>query len=788
MIQLLKLRSFMKDGKEKKFDAFIGEGIEADSLQELFSNLAKYIDKIPADERWNCFYTLANCTPKKRDFQSQSILPFDIDGIDQTKVTEYIEVTCATLGVRREEIGIVSSGNGLHFLIGLLTPIVDKKFFDQTRDHYKALLDSLAKAYLSRGLQFDKVDPSIYDARRIFRLPGTVNRKPNKADRVATIINGTIKPIAFDITLASGIPTVHKDEQLSKEFMRKFPKVDNAAIFEGCGFIKGARENPSELDEPALYAALSIVGRMENGDKVAEEIFSPRFGVRTHGGTLEDLQMKLEQSMNASGPRTCKSISRLSPACQGCPHFKAESSPITLRSADKIQTEDTGFHDLILNPTTGKMSAKPNFEDLRRYFEREHTYRSHDKLVWIYNGTHYSEMSNEEVMNFAQTNFDPYANAKMRHEFLELVQVTNLVDQETWGRDTFGKINMQNGILDLQSMELMPHSSNYGFKYVLPYAYDPKSKAPRFEKFLDEVCEKKQTLKDTLLEFGGYALAGAHCIFQKALVLEGEGSNGKSTFIDTLKAVAGEKSFSTLAFKDLDHTERRSGLDGKLFNITEETPNKLFDTTSFKNLISGGHIPMRKLYKNAYEMRNKTKLIFSCNEMPSTSDTSKGFFRRFLIIPFRASFSRVAKNVDVNIQDKLNQELPGILNLFLSGYQRLIKQNDFSKIEENDDDIREYREATDPVVLWYREEVKDLGDDALSRDHYVTCQDLFQSFKNWCEKNGFESRTKNSAVLSKALQRILPTMEHRRVLKKLEGVPVRVIKGISLHSITPQAY
>jgi P4 family phage/plasmid primase-like protien len=667
MIQLLSLRSFTRDGKEQKYDAFLKDGFGAESVIDLFKNLDKYLAQIPATERWNCFYTLANCSSKKRDFQSLSVMYFDIDGIDKERWEDYIPVVCASLGIAREQTGIVASGNGLHFIIGLLTPIVSKEFFKVGRDHYKAICSSLNRALAAASLP-GKTDPSVFDPRRIFRLPGTVNRKPGKPDTSARLVNATIEPVAFDLTLASGIPSVKKEDQVDPDYFKKFPKVDNEAVFAGCSFLKHARENAADINEPQWYAALSITARMENGNEVSH-VMSQGHPAYSEAET----DVKIEQAMNASGPRTCKSISNLWGGCQKCPHFKNNSSPILIRSEDTLKTEHTGFHEIVFDPETNKPKrGKPCYKDLRKFFERKTHYRAHDKVVWTWVDTHYEELTNEEVKNFAQQHFDPYATAGMRAEFLDLVQSTDLVKQQVWDAGTFGKLNLGNGVLDLTKMELSPHSRDFGFKYVLPYDYDAKAKAPVFKKFLSDVCGGNQVWIDTLLEFGGYALSGARCKFHKALVLEGEGNNGKSTFIDVLKALAGPRGFSTLAFKDLDHTERRSALDGVLFNITEETPNKINDTTSFKNLISGGDIPVRRLYKNGYTIKNKAKLIFSCNEMPMSNDTSRGFFRRFLIVPFKQKFSEADGNVDLNMFEKLSEELPGILNMFLEGYTRLV--------------------------------------------------------------------------------------------------------------------
>lgn len=771
MIQILGLRP-KANGEIEDYSFFRKYKLEADNLNTLFENLDDFLVKIPEPERWNLFLTVADCKGGKRQFESQDVIVFDIDkGVDVEAYPRYLAALCSALGVPSHAVVVISSGNGLHFYIRLHTPIVDKNYFSENRVHYKAICALLNRTLAEAGLP-GELDASVFDPRRIMRLPGTINRKEGKPERPCRLLQGKLTPVAFDILLASGIPTVKKDEAVSPALMKRFKKVDNGAILTGCEFLKHAQENANSISEPEWYAALSITTRMENGREVSHMLSKGHRGYR-----FEETERKIEQALKASPPRKCTSIDSLWSKCSTCPNFQKVESPISLRSADSIGTEDSGFHDVSVNPTNGAVKLKPNFEDLRRFFDRKHIYRTHDKMIWIYTGTHFKEMTNEEVMNFAQTHFDPYATGAMRREFLELVQVTNLVDRDSWNGDTFGKINLRNGVLDIQSGELSPHSPDYGFKYVLPYDYDPTATAPRFEQFLDEVTMGRGPLKDTLLEYGGYALSGASCKFQKALVLDGEGRNGKSTFIDTLKAVAGNLSYSTLSWRELENMERRSALDGVLFNITEETPGRIMDTTTFKNLVSGGSLMMRKLYKNGYSIQNKAKLIFSCNELPASTDSSRGFYRRLLIVPF--DFKIDQRTVDLSIQDKLMLELPGILNLMLEGYKRLLRQNHFTKNDDlvEDEQMAEYREATDPVLAWFKERVVLADPEGAS---YATATDLFVDFDQWAQKSGFKLHGRNAISLGIQLKRYLPDYLRRAHKKRVDGRVIRVLQGVTM--------
>lgn len=748
--------------------ALFDKGYRANSVQELFATLPAILKTIPKKEQYNLFFTVAECTDKKREFHAASVAWFDIDGIETARIPEYIEVFLATWNLDEKKTGIVSSGRGLHFYIGLQTPIVDKNYFSNTRDNYKALLTELGSNFTARGLPH-KLDASVWDARRLMRLPGTKNIKKDKPEAVCKLLQGNIEPIDFDIIKLSGLPVLEKGEALDAKSVNAVFAADPKAVFQGCEFLKYCKTNASEVSEPEWYAALSIVARFPNGNEEAHNLS------KGHGGySYEETERKIEQALKSSGPRTCKNIQNLWGACNKCPHYEKVTSPILIRDPNEIRTEKTGFFHYHADKNGVMKRGEPDYEGLVKFFRRKYPYKCTANSAYIYNGTHYELFDDTELARFAQDNFKPICRKFMVAEFQAMIYRTELVPANHWASGVSRKVNFKNGVLDIDTMELHPHSPDFLFKYVLPYDFDARAVAPVFEKFLHDVTGGDSKLSDTLLEFGGYALAGEDCRYQKALVLEGEGSNGKSTFIETIKAVAGERGYCALSFQDLNSLERRTPLDGALFNITEETPRELFDTTQFKNLVSGGELQVRHLYKANYTIRNRAKLIFSCNELPLMPDTSNGMYRRVLIVPFKQRFSREQGNLDLSIGDKMRAELPGIFNKFLAGYKRLEKEGTFTKSSVGEDlELKAYQSLTDPVQYWLDEAVT-IGETGES-----TLQNLYKSYAAFCLTNGYERKTLPSNVFGKRLRALIKDYDARFTVAKKDGKSVRVLKGVS---------
>ena len=89
---------------------------------------------------------------------------------------------------------------------------------------------------------------------------------------------------------------------------------------------------------------------------------------------------------------------------------------------------------------------------------------------------------------------------------------------------------MQNGIFDLDKRELEPHNPDEIFLRQIPVAYDPEAKCPEVSNFLSSVVGSEEDLK-VLIEWVGYCMI-PDTRQQKALMLQGTGSNGKSVFLN----------------------------------------------------------------------------------------------------------------------------------------------------------------------------------------------------------------------------------------------------------------
>jgi len=737
---------------------------------DLFQNIDKHVNKFAKDDRWNIYFNIFE-GHRGKTFVRQNIIPFDIDKIEPKRKLETAKLAVSCLKLKWEDCLVSFSGNGIQFFVILNEAWTSDEYFKEKRQFYKAITSNIQRALKGAGLK-GNIDDSVWGKYQFMRIPNTANVKPHGTTQ-AEIICAKCRIIDdWNWPIVAGIPSVEKKDYVNRKVQKAHGDPDHDTIIKECEFIKWNFEKPGQVSENQWYAALSIVGHFKEGEQQCHKMSEKHPGY-THSET----EMKYEQAITSSGPRTCTNIETLWDKCHTCRHYNKDlTSPILIKGPHYIKTLSNGFHEIVQSKDGNPSKGSPCYEDLRRYFEKSNKYVSvfQTESCHTYNGKHWEICPDAKIKSFAQDNFRPTAKNNMRSEFKGIVLSTNGVNEDWFDHTTVGKVNLSNGVLDLKSMEMLPHSTKYGFVNVLPYDYEPNAICPNFDQFMNDIMMKRQDLIDILYEYLGYALVGGDCRYQKALLLIGEGSNGKSTLINVVRALVGD--FSTaITLSELKDPQHRYNLIGKLFNLSEETSTDAFmDSSIFKNLVTGGEMSVKLVYKPPFITRNKAKFIISMNELPFSRDSTKAFFRRLLMVPFDEEFTHDKGNMDENIEDKLMEELPGILNKLIEGYKRLERQRRFTHSDIIAQNVEEYRNILDLTYQWKSE--------CMQRDGSVEFLDFATMYTSYCDylrENGEKQVTCNT--FSKKIKKHLRNPTRTRI----NGVLKRGYKGwklVPLHS------
>lgn len=198
-------------------------------------------------------------------------------------------------------------------------------------------------------------------------------------------------------------------------------------------------------------------------------------------------------------------------------------------------------------------------------------------------------------------------------------------------------INFKNGMLDVKTGKMHPHSPKYKSVNQIPHNYiaglDIKDTV--FHQFLLSRIPDEENRK-MLYEYMGYCLLPT-VLFREFMILVGKGNAGKSVILTQLERILGKENVSAISMQKLaDNRFASSKLLNKQCNIFADLPDgAINDTSTIKQLTGDDLIGAEYKHGDLFEFRNRAKLIFSCNAIPSVlNDRSDAFYSRLLIIRF----------------------------------------------------------------------------------------------------------------------------------------------------------
>ena len=306
-------------------------------------------------------------------------------------------------------------------------------------------------------------------------------------------------------------------------------------------------------------------------------------------------------------------------------------------------------------------------------------------------------------------------------------------------------VSVENGLLDLESFELRPHDRDKLITRLAPVTYDPKAKAPSWQKFLEEVLPDAE-VRAYVQRVAGLCLVGDRSA-QAFWLLVGVGSNGKSTLVETLLSLVGDYGSTTPA--DTLLQKREGGVPNDLARLrgarmvaaAESGAGKRLNETLIKQLTGGDRISARFLRAEFFEFQPEFSLLLSTNHAPKIHGTDAGIWRRVQVIPFEVSIPD--EKQDKRLPDRLKEELPGILLWAAEGYRAYVEAG---------------RQLEPPAAVQAANAEYQLSEDSLGDflsecvtgpEARVPLGELYEQYKLWAEKSRERAVTKRE--LNKAL-------------------------------------
>lgn len=351
------------------------------------------------------------------------------------------------------------------------------------------------------------------------------------------------------------------------------------------------------------------------------------------------------------------------------------------------------------------------------------------------------------------------------------------------------KINLINGVLDINSMALDSFSKELFQTIKLPVSYIPKASSQKWEQYLKDLCLFPETIS-RLQEWAGYCFFPSVKI-QKCLYLKGEGDNGKSIFLNTISNILG-KACSRLEITEIYERFRVTELQGKLANICADIKTECL-SDKFKEIIDGNEVLAEEKFKKPYHYKPYCKFMFSANNFLPTKDKSHGFFKRFDTVEFKRKFSK--EEINPNLQDEINLELSGVFSWALEGLKRL-KENNWKLTESREFDAtkEEFQKESNPVKAFIDECCFVVPNDFTEIDKFMrdynlvsaedyqnfilekssTTQEAYKKYREFCLNYGYSPLTE--VHFGKEIQRL--EIEKYRTRTRAKNNKVHIYKRL----------
>jgi putative DNA primase/helicase len=355
------------------------------------------------------------------------------------------------------------------------------------------------------------------------------------------------------------------------------------------------------------------------------------------------------------------------------------------------------------------------------------------------------------------------------HRVKEVAIYIEVDAAELWERPKPDVLNLHNGLLDLTTSTLLPHTPKHLSPIQLPISFDPTSTCPLWESFASRI------LPDDCQRFPFELIASAmrgDISDQKAALLIGCGENGKSVLLSAVVSFLGKGNISNLALQRLeDDRFAVVRLLGKLANVCADLPaHHLVSTSIFKALTGGDRLTGERKFQESFEFTPFARLIFSTNHYPQSKDASHAFFRRWHVVFFDAVIDPRERIPNLAALLANPQELSGVLNRAIATLPGMIERGGFSISESTQAAMMEFREMTDPLAAWLDQYT------VLASEDVVSKKDLCIAYNAHAE--GAARPVMSAKSFCTAVRRLRPTVKEAQ--RSIHGSVQWVFLGLGM--------
>jgi P4 family phage/plasmid primase-like protien len=321
------------------------------------------------------------------------------------------------------------------------------------------------------------------------------------------------------------------------------------------------------------------------------------------------------------------------------------------------------------------------------------------------------------------------------------------------------RINFKDSVYDFKEHEHKPRERKDYFTYEMDYSIlEDVKDTPIFDKFITDITCSNKSLETYLMVVLAYLISGDKKL-QKFFILRGSGANGKSTLINLLIKLLGNRFVTSISLGKINDRFTLSKAVGKKLIVASENESVIgVSTETIKKLTGDDLVEIEQKYKDGYSAKLSVETLFALNNTIKFSENSYGLKRRLEVIPF--DFRVSEEDMDIDLERKLEEEIPSIMaklidvhKKFAEGGYRLPKCEEVEKAKKEFLD-EGFRNSLGTGIFDFLEEniVLDSNSRVSKNDVYTaysnngsyTSTKFWMDFDKWVKYRGYKIDEVNS--------------------------------------------
>ncbi len=387
-----------------------------------------------------------------------------------------------------------------------------------------------------------------------------------------------------------------------------------------------------------------------------------------------------------------------------------------------------------INPQLEKViMSYINKEDLtEQILEIQPIFYDDSKMWWMWENDKFKWkiIDETDILNLVnQLSFANTINSKEKTEILESLKQKSRLNKPKDINSNW--IQFKDILVDINTGEQFKATPEYFVTNPIPWELnkDNIESTPMMDKIFEEWVGKDYV--QTLYEILAYCLLPDYPI-HRLFCFIGEGLNGKSKFLKLLTNFIGEDNVTSTELDTLLTSRFEiTRLHKKLVCQMGETNfSEINKTSIIKKLTGQDIIGFEYKNKNPFDSFNYAKIMIATNNLPTTTDKTIGFYRRWCIIDFPNRFSE-EKDILADIPKEEYESLALRSLIILKDLLEKRKFHNEGTIEERE---KKYEEKSDPLEKFMKELTSD--EDV---DGSIPKWEFEKTLNEWLRENRFRS-------------------------------------------------